>query len=82
MDGVETGVLMSDFAQQFPRKNAEVPDIYLVSLDAAGISPTLVLKTKSQRQKETKLDPSQNMNVRICRDLTRTALLLMSLGAT
>ena len=44
LDGVETGVLLLDFVQQLRRKNAEVPDIYFTSLDAARISPNLVLK--------------------------------------
>ena len=43
LDGVETGVLLSDFVQQLRRKNANNPDIYFISLDAAGITPTLVL---------------------------------------
>ena len=29
LDGVETGIFLSDFAQQLRRKNADVPDIYL-----------------------------------------------------
>ena len=28
LDGVETGIFLSDFAQQLHRKNADVPDIY------------------------------------------------------
>ena len=43
LDGVETGILLSDFAQQLRSKNADVPDIYFTLLDAAGISPTLIL---------------------------------------
>ena len=39
---METGILLTDFAQQLRRKNADVPDIYLKLLEAAGISPTLV----------------------------------------
>ena len=31
LDGVETGIFLSDFAQQLRRKNADVPDIYLTS---------------------------------------------------
>ena len=52
LDGVETGVVLSDFAQKLRRKNADVTDIYLSLLDAAGITPTLVLnqtaKTKER----------------------------------
>ena len=43
LDGVDTGVLISDFPQHLRRKNADVPDIYFTLLDAAGISPSLVL---------------------------------------
>ena len=42
LDGVDTGVLISDFTQHLRRKNADVPDIYFTLLDAAGISPSLV----------------------------------------
>ena len=40
--GVETGIFLSDFAQQLRRKNADAPDIYFTLLDAAGLSPTLI----------------------------------------
>ena len=43
VDGVETGVLLSDVAQQLRFKNADVPDNYFTSFDAACIPPTLVL---------------------------------------
>ena len=42
LDGVDTGVLISDFILHLRRKNADVPDIYFTLLDAAGISPSLV----------------------------------------
>ena len=48
LDGVEGGVILSDFAQQLHRKDADVPDIYLTLLDAAGISPTLVLNQNAK----------------------------------
>ena len=43
LDGVETGIFLSDFAQQLRRKNADVPDTYFTLLGAAGVSPTLIL---------------------------------------
>ena len=43
LDGVKTGIFLSDFAQQLRRKNADVPNIYFTLLDATGISPTLIL---------------------------------------
>ena len=42
LDGVDTGVLISDFTLHLRRKNADVPDIYFTLLDAAGISPSLI----------------------------------------
>ena len=41
LDGVETGIFLSDFAQQLRRKNADVPQTFLL-LDAAGVFSTLV----------------------------------------
>ena len=36
LDGVDTGVLISDFTLHLRRKNADVPDIYFTLVDAAG----------------------------------------------
>ena len=38
LDGVDTGLLISEFTQHLRRKNLDVPDIYFTLLDAAGIS--------------------------------------------
>ena len=48
LDGVDTGVLISDFTLHLRRKNAEVPDIYFTVLDAAGISPSLVFNQNAK----------------------------------
>ena len=48
LDGVETGVLLSDFAQQLRRNNSDVPDIYFTLLDSAAICPTLVLNHNAE----------------------------------
>ena len=48
LDGVEIGIFLSDFAQQLRRKNAEVPDTYFTLLDAAGISPTMILNQNAK----------------------------------
>ena len=48
LDGVDTGVLFSDFTQHLRRENAEVPDIYFTLLDAAGISPSLVFNQNAK----------------------------------
>ena len=42
LDGVDTGVLISDFTLHLRRNNVDLPDIYFTLLDAAGISPSLV----------------------------------------
>ena len=53
LDGVDTGVSISDFTLHLRQKNANVPDIYFTLLDAAGISPSLVFnqnpKAKDRR---------------------------------
>ena len=48
LNGVETGIFLSDFSQQLRRKNADVPDIYFTLLDAVGISPTLILNQNAK----------------------------------
>ena len=49
---MNTGVFLSDFAQQLGRKNADVPDVYFTLLDAAGVSPIMVLN-QNAKAKET-----------------------------
>ena len=39
LDGIETVVLLEDFAQRLKRKNIPVPNIYFTLLDAASITP-------------------------------------------
>ena len=53
---METGISLLDFAQQLRRKNADVQDIYFTLLDAAGVSPTLVLN-RNAKAKESNLSP-------------------------
>ena len=48
LDGIDTGVLISDFALHLRRKNADVPDIYFTLLDAAGISPSSVFNQNAK----------------------------------
>ena len=48
LDGVDTGVLISDFTLHLRRKNAGVPDIYFILLDAAAISPSLVFNQNAK----------------------------------
>ena len=51
LDGTDTGVPLTEFPQTLKRKNAEVPDIYFTLLDAADITPSLVLN-KNANEKE------------------------------
>ena len=48
LDGVDTGVLISDFTLHLRRKNSKVPDIYFTLLDAAGISLSLVFNQNAK----------------------------------
>ena len=47
LDGRDTGVSLTYFAQ---KKNAEVPDMYFTLLDAADITPSLVLNDKGKEK--------------------------------
>ena len=48
LDGTETGVLLKDFAQRLKRKNVPVPDIYFTLLDAASITPDIVVNSHAK----------------------------------
>ena len=48
LDGVDTGVLFSDFTPHLRRKNADVPDIYFTLLDANGLSTSLVFNQNAK----------------------------------
>ena len=48
LDGVDTGVLISDFTLHLLRKNADALDIYFTLLDAAGMSPSLVFNQNAK----------------------------------
>ena len=52
LDGVETGNFLLDFAQQLRRKNTDISDIYFTLLDAAGISPTLILNQNAKAEEK------------------------------
>ena len=47
-DGVDTGVLISDFTLHLRRKNVDVPDIYFTFFDAAGLTPSLVFNQNAK----------------------------------
>ena len=63
LDGVETGIFLSDFPQQLRRKNADVPDIYFFLLDAAGISPTLILNQNAEAKERGSLSKSERQRL-------------------
>ena len=48
LDGVDTGVLISDFTLHLRRKNTDVPDLYFTLLDASEISPSLVFNQNAK----------------------------------
>ena len=48
LDSVETVSSLSDFSQQMRSINEHFPDIYFTFLDAAVISPTLILNQNAQ----------------------------------
>ena len=60
LDGVETGIFLSDFVQQLRRKNADVPDIYFTLLDASGISPTMILNQNAKAKERGTWVPFKN----------------------
>ena len=57
LDGTDTGVLLQDFAQHLRRKNADVPDIYFTLLDAADISPSIVLNQNAKAKERGNWSP-------------------------
>ena len=91
LDGVETGILMLDFAQQLRRKNVDVPDVYFTLLDTAGISPTLILNqnakakeneagslSKTERQKLQRLYTQDGATYESARNLVQASNLSVS----
>ena len=48
LDGMETGVLLKDFAQRLKRKNLPIPDTYFTLLDAASITADLVVDSHAK----------------------------------
>ena len=48
LDEIETGVLWKETAQHLKRKNVPVPDIYFTLLDAASITPDIVVNSHAK----------------------------------
>ena len=59
LDGVDTGVLISDFTQRLRRKNADASDIYFFLLDAAEISTSLVFNQNAEAKARGSWVPSK-----------------------
>ena len=48
LDEIETRVLLKDFEQRLKRKNVPVPDICFILLDAASITPDIVVNSHAK----------------------------------
>ena len=59
LDAKETVIFLLEFAQQLRHKNADVPDIYFTLLDAAGISPSLILNQNAKAKARGSWVPSK-----------------------
>ena len=81
LDGIETGVLLKDFAQRLKRKNVPLPIFYFTLLDAVSITPNLVVNSHAKGKERGGLDPFQNLNDKKCKDFTRKYLQHMVLCA-
>ena len=68
LDGVHTGVLISNFTQHLRRKNADVPDHYFTLLDAAGISHSLHFATRISK---LKIEETGSLSKYECQKLQR-----------
>ena len=67
LDCVEAGFFLLDFAQQPRRKTGNVSHVYFFSLDAAGVSPTLILnqnaKAKLKREEVVSLSKPERQKL-------------------
>ena len=58
-DGIETGVVLKDFAQSLKRKNVPIPDIYCTLFDAAGITFNIVISRHAKKKERGAWIPSK-----------------------
>ena len=73
-DGIETGVLLKDFAQRLKGKNVPVLDIYFTLLDAASITPDIVVTSHAKGKERGAWIPfkiwttkvAETLHARIC----------------
>ena len=52
LNGIETGVLLKDFAQRLELENVPILDVYFTLLDAARTTPDIVVNSYAQGRKE------------------------------
>ena len=76
LDGGDTGVCLTQFAQTLKRKNAEVPDISFTLLDAADITTSLVWN-KNAKKRKREMGSFQDLRNKNCRNCTAKVLQLM-----
>ena len=83
LDGIETGMLLKDFAQRLKRKNVPLPDIYFTLLDAASIIPDIVANSHANgKERGARFSFSfRKLNDKSCKDFTRKVLQHMVLCA-
>ena len=82
LDGVETRMFLLDFSQQLRLKNADVPDIYFTLLDAAGISPTMILNQNAKAKERASWLPFKIWPSEAGQAVQNMVVLLMRLCAT
>ena len=57
LDGIDTGVLLKDFAQRLKRNDVPIPDFYFTLLDAASITPDLVVNSHAKGKERAAWTP-------------------------
>ena len=57
LDVMETGVLLKDFTRRLKRKNVPIPVIYFTLLDAASITPNLVVSSHAKGKERGAWNP-------------------------
>ena len=74
LDGIETGVLLKDFAQRLKRKNVAIPDFYFNLLDPVSITTNLVVNSHAKGKERRAWIPfkiwttkaAETLHARIC----------------
>ena len=69
LDGIETGVLLKDFAQRLKRKNVAIPDIYFTLFNAVSITPNLVVNSHAKGKERGASIPFKIWNTKVAETL-------------